>query len=150
VALLVHARDQHGAESEAAASHYEQRTTFGCSYRLRNVLLGVALLLALSIAFSDEPSAEAILLLTAVALVAAILGRALFYVLVIPTTLPGGFFWRNPGFVEHARESGLADMPQLGVVYPRHHAFKLGELLETVANTSLRDKLAQLKRVFTG
>jgi ATP-dependent DNA helicase RecG len=54
------------------------------------------------------------------ALAAAILGRALFYVLVMPTTLPGAFFWRNRGFVEHAREVGLARMPQLGVVPEAH------------------------------
>ena len=49
-------------------------------------------------------------------LATAIIGRALFYVLVIPTTMPGAFFWRNKGFEEHARDSGLAEMPQTGVV----------------------------------
>ncbi|HID45917.1 MAG TPA: aspartate carbamoyltransferase, partial [Chromatiaceae bacterium] len=84
------------------------------------------------------------------ALASAILGRAMFYVMVIPTTMPGAFFWKNKGFVEHARETGLADMPQLGVAYEQHHVFKLGELLETLRNTSMREKLSQLKRVFTG
>ena len=56
----------------------------------------------------------------AAAIAAAILGRALFYVLVIPTTMPGAFFWRNKGFVDHARETGLAAMPQVGVVMERH------------------------------
>src|SRR3989344_2924614 len=51
---------------------------------------------------------------------ASIIGRALFYVLVIPTTMPGAFFWRNRGFQEHARETGLADMPQVGVVPGAH------------------------------
>jgi len=55
----------------------------------------------------------------------AILGRALFYVVVIPTTMPGAFFWRNRGFQAHARESGLAEMPQVGVTplvdYPDLH-----------------------------
>jgi len=40
-------------------------------------------------------------------------------VLVIPTTMPGAFFWRNKGFVEHARETGLAEMQQVGVI-PEH------------------------------
>ena len=53
-------------------------------------------------------------------LAASIIGRALFYVLVIPTTMPGAFFWRNKGFEEHARETGLANMPQLGVVPDSH------------------------------
>jgi hypothetical protein len=35
-------------------------------------------------------------LLILLALSQSILGRAMFYVLVIPTTMPGAFFWRNP------------------------------------------------------
>ncbi|MCB1830681.1 MAG: hypothetical protein KDI35_11395, partial [Gammaproteobacteria bacterium] len=60
------------------------------------------------------------------------------------------FFWKNQGFVEHAREVGLAAMPQLGVVYQRHHRFKLGELLETLRSTSLREKIMQVKCIITG
>jgi hypothetical protein len=41
-------------------------------------------------------------------------------VLVIPTTMPGAFFWRNRGFEEHARKTGLAAMPQVGVVPDSH------------------------------
>ncbi len=70
--------------------------------------------------------------------------------LVIPTTMPGAFFWRNQGLVEHAREVGLADMAQLGVAYQRHHPCKLGELLETMRTTSLREVIAQARRVLTG
>ena len=50
----------------------------------------------------------------------ALIGRALFYVLVIPTTMPGAFFWRNKGFADHARETGLAKMPQVGVLPDAH------------------------------
>ena len=117
IGLLAHARDMARRGNEGMASHYEQTTTYGHSYRLRNGLLGVSLVLAVAVAVTGAVSLLAPLTLTALA--AAILGRALFYVLVIPTTLPGAFFWRNPGFVEHARESGLARMPQLGVV-PDH------------------------------
>lgn len=60
------------------------------------------------------------LLLTASLLSSAIIGRALFYVLVIPTTMPGAFFWRNKGFQEHARETGLAEMEQVGVLPDCH------------------------------
>ena len=50
----------------------------------------------------------------------AIVGRMLFYVLVIPTTMPGAFFWRNRGFQEHARETGLARLLQAGVALDAH------------------------------
>jgi len=49
-----------------------------------------------------------------------VISRALFYVLVIPTTMPGAFFWKNRAFEEHARETGLANMPQVGVVPDAH------------------------------
>ena len=45
----------------------------------------------------------------------ATIGRALFYILVIPTTMPGAFFWKNKGFEQHARDIGLADNPATGV-----------------------------------
>jgi len=64
------------------------------------------------------PGAPAIVLWVPAALAlstAALIGRALFYVLVIPTTMPGAFFWKNPAFQAHAREAGLAAMPQAGV-----------------------------------
>jgi hypothetical protein len=64
--------------------------------------------------------------------------------------MPGAFFWKNQGFVEHARETGLADMPQLGVAYEKHHAFKLDELIDTIKTTTIREKLFQFSRVFTG
>ncbi|MFK5892023.1 MAG: dimethyl sulfoxide reductase anchor subunit [Pseudomonadota bacterium] len=138
------------AKSEGVASFYEQTTTFGYSYWLRNSLLLVSLTLALIMLLTDTQSLWAYLVLTVLSLAAAIIGRALFYVVVIPTTMPGAFFWKNKGFVEHARETGLADMPQLGVVYERHHKFKIDELIETIRTTTLADKISQFKRVFTG
>ena len=123
VGLLAHARDLRGQGEEGDASFYEQTTTYGYPYWLRNglLLLGLALALGLALggaAASATPPLFGLLALTTLA--AAILGRALFYVLVIPTTMPGAFFWRNKGFVEHAREVGLANMPQLGVVPEGH------------------------------
>ena len=50
----------------------------------------------------------------------SLVGRALFYVLVVPTTMPGAFFWKNKAFEQHARDIGLADMPQVGVVPLKH------------------------------
>jgi DMSO reductase anchor subunit len=118
VGLLAHARALKAAHSEGAASFYEQTTTYGYPYWLRNGLLSLSLLLALAIVVLGNVLLFAPLALAA--LTAAIIGRALFYVLVIPTTMPGAFFWRNRGFEEHARQTGLAAMPQVGVVMDGH------------------------------
>ena len=148
--LWLHRKDLQSANSEGAASFYEQATTYGYAYFLRNALLLLSLIICLSLLLTEFQSFWTYLLLAGVSLISAIIGRALFYVLVIPTTMPGGFFWRNKGFVEHARETGLADMPQVGVVYEKHHSFNVSELIETIKTTSMNDKLEQLKRVFTG
>lgn len=148
--LLAHARDVSGQESEGAASFYEQSTSYGKSYWLRNGLLLAAWVLAIALALAGAANPWAFMLLALVALTSSVIGRALFYVLVIPTTMPGAFFWKNRGFVEHAREVGLADMPQLGVTYERHHRFNLAELFETLRSTSLQEKVAQLKCIISG
>jgi DMSO reductase iron-sulfur subunit len=150
IGLLAHARDLKPAKSEGAASFYEQATTYGYPYWLRNSLLLMSIIIAGSIMIAPSYSVIGFALLTLMALSASIIGRSLFYVLVIPTTMPGAFFWKNKGFVEHARETGLADMPQLGVAYEKHHKFDVKELLETIKETSLKEKIAQAKRVFTG
>ncbi len=116
--LLAHARALKAAPNEGAASFYEQTTTYGYPYWLRNGLLVLSLLLVAAVAGGANPLLFAPLALTAVT--ASVLGRALFYVLVIPTTMPGAFFWRNQGFVDHARKTGLARMPQVGVVMDGH------------------------------
>lgn len=119
VGLLAHAKDMKSAQSEGAASFYEQVTTYGYSYLSRNLIMIFSLVLAVALALGVVPQLGWLVLALS-ALATAIIGRALFYVLVIPTTMPGAFFWRNKGFVEHARDIGLAHMPQLGVVYERH------------------------------
>lgn len=113
-------------------------------------MLALALLLTGYLWFSDEYTLLAFSLLTIIALASNIISRALFYVVVIPTTMPGAFFWKNAGFVEHAREVGLANMPQMGVAYETHHAFKIGELIETIRTTTMKQKYAQLRSIFTG
>jgi DMSO reductase iron-sulfur subunit len=121
--LATHARELEERGGEAAASHMEQRTTFGKTYILRNagLALGVAALAALGLAPLDGLAGLAAWVLVAALVIAtAAIGRALFYVLVIPTTMPGAFFWRNKGFEEHARETGLAKMPQVGVLPDAH------------------------------
>jgi DMSO reductase iron-sulfur subunit len=111
----------HAGEGQAAWQ--EQTTTFGKTYWLRNVLMLAAGVLITVTALSGLSGMAGLALwsLAALALLAAaLIGRALFYVLVIPTTLPGAFFWNNPAFQEHAREAGLADMPQVGVQAAEH------------------------------
>lgn len=119
VGLMAHGRYLDRLSAEAAASRQEQLTTFGSTYQMRNILLGVTAVLfaALAAAGIDGGMALVLWLAGAAALLATtIVSRALFYVLVIPTTMPGAFFWRNQGFQQHARESGLAEMPQVGVL----------------------------------
>jgi DMSO reductase iron-sulfur subunit len=153
--LLAHARSLRSSSSEGAASFYLQATRYGKSYWLRNGLLVLAMLLVIYMLASGAQMmgghpVVAYGLLVMVALAINIIGRALFYVVVIPTTMPGAFFWKNDSFVEHARETGLAEMPQLGVAYERHHAFKLAELIDTIRNTTIKQKFTQLRSIFTG
>ena len=121
--LLRHARDLQQGSGEGAAAHQVQTTQFGKTYVLRNGLLGLAVVVAAAFAVA-VPSHQAGLaiwiMLTLTAAAAAIAGRMLFYALVIPTTMPGAFFWRNQAFQEHARETGLAKMPQVGVAMDCH------------------------------
>ncbi|MBT8133523.1 MAG: dimethyl sulfoxide reductase anchor subunit, partial [Gammaproteobacteria bacterium] len=150
VGLSSHARSLRSSESEGAASFYLQTTRFGNAYWLRNGLLLLALVLTAYIGFGDEHTLFAYSLLTASVFASNIISRALFYVVVIPTTMPGAFFWKNAGFEEHAREVGLADMPQMGVAYEGHHAFRFDELIETIRTTTMKQKYAQLRSIFTG
>jgi len=124
---IAHARAMGRAENEGGASYYIQTTTFGKTFQLRNALLGVNVLLALLLLAGMLASGAAgagtllgLAVVGATLVVTSVIGRALFYVLVIPTTMPGAFFWKNKGFEEHARDIGLANMPQVGVVPLRH------------------------------
>lgn len=123
--LYFHHKDMNSAAHEGAASHYIQLTQFGKTYWLRNSFMAVsfALLLAswASMEFNFQSFAELSLIIgLGLTLVCSLISRALFYVLVIPTTMPGAFFWKNKGFEEHARDIGLANNPAVGVA-PLHH-----------------------------
>ncbi len=122
-----HAKDMGAAEHEGGASYYVQTTTFGKTFLLRNALLGTNLVLACALltTMAVHNGAGTIVLsgwavVAVAALATSLIGRALFYVLVIPTTMPGAFFWKNKGFEDHARAIGLATMPQVGVAMLRH------------------------------
>ncbi len=153
IGLFVHSHYLKKGPGEGQAAHYEQTTTFGKSYRLRNMLLAVNITLALIVSMTGLSGIPGLLigaLFTLSMLVMAYLGRIIFYALVIPTTMPGAFFWKNKGFIEHARESGLADMQQLGVAYERHHKFDLKALMQTIRENSLGDMIAHAKAVISG
>lgn len=121
--LSFHARAMKSSGGEGAAAHHEQTTRFGYTYLARNALLGLSIAGATALAIAT-PTGWLGLALWAVCamtiMVTALIGRALFYVLVIPTTMPGAFFWKNKAFQEHARETGLANMPQVGVLPDAH------------------------------
>lgn len=148
--LFFHAGTMRANDSEGVASFYLQTTYYGNAYWLRNALLITTGLLAtvMLVSSSSSPALFGVLFLLAITF--NVIGRALFYVVVIPTTMPGAFFWKNAGFVAHAREVGLADMQQLGVAYERHHAFDLAALIETIRTTTMKQKLAQIRSIFAG
>jgi hypothetical protein len=123
IGLRAHAHAMTGQEHEGAVSHYIQTTTFGLTYIARNVTLGVNMMVALAsmlLAANLWISVGLWTLLLLGLLATSVIGRALFYVLVVPTTMPGAFFWKNKGFEQHARDIGLAAMPQVGVVMHTH------------------------------
>ncbi len=123
VGLWFHACDMRRVGGEGEAALWLQSTDFGKTYWTRNAALVVALLLVTTLGAVGVDGTLGLWLWSATALLttlAMLVGRALFYALVMPTTLPGAFFWRNQRFQEHARETGLAEMGQVGVLPDTH------------------------------
>jgi DMSO reductase iron-sulfur subunit len=120
VGLAFHVRHLQQAGGEGAAAHYLQRTDFGYAWIARNAGMATGLAGAFALAATGFDGMLAWSVLAAIVVASALVGRALFYVLVIPTTMPGAFFWRNKGFEEHARATGLAELPQVGVLPCTH------------------------------
>ncbi len=121
--LYFHARAMKRRGGEGGASHAEQTTRFGKTYYARNAALPVsalAVVVAATAAPVGWPGIAILYVLSMSAVSLALISRAMFYVMVIPTTMPGAFFWRNRGFQEHARRTGLADLPQTGVLSDGH------------------------------
>lgn len=151
--LFFHRRDLTRDGAEGAASQYVQETKFGYPYLLRNGLLVMNVLLLWVVSQTGLQGTLGLaigLVLLLSLLVMAYIGRSLFYALVIPTTMPGAFFWKNQGFVDHARETGLADMEQLGVVYEGHHKFDIKALLTTLKDNSPQDMIKHVRWILTG
>ncbi len=124
--LIKHNHDLNRNENEGGAAHYVQCTFFGKTYVLRNWLLGLNIVAALALltlhvlGYNDSSLLFAWLALALMNVFTAAIGRALFYILIIPTTMPGAFFWKNKGFEQHARDIGLADNPATGVAPLAH------------------------------
>ncbi len=124
--LIKHNRDLNRSENEGGAAHYIQCTTFGKTYLFRNWLLAlniiaaVALLTTNLLGYNEASLLLVWMLLALINCFTAAIGRALFYILVIPTTMPGAFFWKNKAFEQHARDIGLADNPATGVAPLAH------------------------------
>jgi DMSO reductase iron-sulfur subunit len=121
--LYRHAAYLNTTGGEAQAAHHEQLSTYGKTYTLRNGLLAMSVVFVAGLAWFAPAGTIGLTawgLAGVFIITAAVIGRALFYVLVIPTTMPGAFFWKNPGFQSHARDVGLAQMPQVGVQVATH------------------------------
>lgn len=119
VALAVHLHYLERRGAEADVSRVQMLTTYGKTYIARWISFAVLFGAALLLAVWTPPDAWLLVVwasLFGLALAHEIVGRALFYVLVTPTTMPGAFFWNNKYFEAHARKTGLANMPQVGVV----------------------------------
>ncbi|MCO4798159.1 MAG: dimethyl sulfoxide reductase anchor subunit [Colwelliaceae bacterium] len=120
--LIKHNKDLNKSDNEGGAAHYIQCTTFGKTYMFRNILLTMNIIAALGLLTANLVTTvdlNSLLViwgvLALISCITATIGRALFYILVIPTTMPGAFFWKNKGFEQHARDIGLADNPATGV-----------------------------------
>ncbi len=154
VGHVCHGRAMNKLGNEGAASWYLQITRYGYPWLIRNALLAISILVAGGIALLTSINAieggTALVLwgtLTALTLVTATISRSLFFVLVIPTTMPGAFFWKNQDFVDHARETDLVDMEQVGVVREQHGKFKIDELIDTIKTTKPKEMLSHIKEI---
>jgi DMSO reductase iron-sulfur subunit len=123
IALAMHLRYLARRGAEADVSRVQMLTTYGKTWLARWASLGMLTVGALVAGLSPPGGGLALILwgtLSVLAVVHEIVGRALFYVLVTPTTMPGAFFWNNKYFEHHARKTGLAQMPQVGVAPEAH------------------------------
>jgi len=117
-----HELDMAKSGGEAAAALDRLTGYYGPLNRLRKALgMGLVVWLAGAMWVTDPTAAT---WLTVGALVLAIAGevieRSLFYLVVIPTTMPGAMFLKNDGFEQLARRTGLAEDRAVGVLQDIH------------------------------
>jgi len=108
---------------EASVSRMQMNTVFGKIDTGRFYSWVLMMSTALFFIVLPPSGAAGITVWSAIALIAVIhevVGRALFYVIIVPTTVPRGFFWGNQAFESLARKSGLAEKPQVGVLADGH------------------------------
>ncbi len=121
--LVAHLRYLTRRGDEASVSRQLMCVTFGKTYTARYVSLGVLTSAVFAFSVMTLNGGWALVVwgtMTLLALVHEVVGRAIFYVAVVPTSHPGSFFFGNNVFATHARKGGLAGMPQVGVVPDLH------------------------------
>lgn len=123
-ALYAHGRYLTRRGEEAAISRMLMMEKHGLIYRARWFSWGVLMIGGVIFTLSSAAAGPVGMIIWGLIFAAAVLheviGRALFYVLVTPTTVPRGFFWGNHSFETMARKSGLAARPQVGVLVDGH------------------------------
>ncbi len=123
ISLLAHLSYLKKKGEEAAVSRLLLLNRFGKTYIARYVSLAILIVGTLLFALQFITGGWGVLIwgiLFLQAIFHEVIGRAIFYAVVVPTTIPGAFFWGNKAFEEHARKSGLAEMPQVGVIPLKH------------------------------
>jgi len=123
VACYAHRHYLESRSEEAAVSLRRLLETFGKCDRLLIASLGPVLSLAFFFTVSPVGGGWGLFIWANIflgALLREVVSRAIFYVLVVPTTIPGGYFLGNRAFESHARKSGLADQSQVGVASEKH------------------------------
>ncbi|MBI1822170.1 MAG: dimethyl sulfoxide reductase anchor subunit [Nitrospirae bacterium] len=110
----------HSGESQASFQHLQE--AYPGFLKLDWVLQGFLFLNLVVMLFLPVSGAlfGSILISFLTAAAWQIVDRAIFYNVVIPTTMPGAFFLKNKGFENFARETGLAKDRVVGVLDQCH------------------------------
>ncbi len=131
--MTTHAEATLHVQGELAASHERLFGKFSRFQQMQNMLsyltmsvsaVMLATVLAVTSFADGSPGVThtigiivpwIILFLFPAALTGELIGRALFYSVVTPTTMPGSLFLKNRGFEQLARDTGLAEDSMVGV-----------------------------------
>jgi len=117
-----HAKEMAKNGGEAAAALDRLTGYYGDLYQLRKAC-SIALVVCLAGALwigSPILAAAFIVLGLLLAIAGEAIERSLFYLVVIPTTMPGAMFLKNAAFEQLARNTGLARDPAVGVLHDSH------------------------------
>lgn len=111
-------RDLRRGRGEGAASLDLLTGTCGAVLLARNAAAYAAMAAVAGLLAHPAPVMAVAAL--ALALAGEALDRFLFYLVVVPTTMPGAFFLKNPGFEGLARQTGLTQLVTTGVLPDTH------------------------------